>query len=291
MGDYIVTTTTGKAAMDALLQEMDTEWNGWKPDHVMTSLNVFVGSLDASMIEWLLDRTEVESIEVDSVVQSNNGARSSADDQVSPESDEDTGADDQDDQDVQDAHGTPKDFLRGITINTSLQLKGTMPSDVSPINPATWQNEFDRSMTRPKTSRKVSCPTPVQRDDYVRSPMKASRRVKRGWDALHEDDEDEDDEAKEFASATPPPATDTRSADLSRVESCVSALNNPASSADFILSVFKRVEVLFAILMGTRRHRFSDEFTNNIKSALVAGHVTTAVDRYRTSLRLQASTP
>ena len=273
---------------------MSAEWDGWKAKQVMTSLNIFVGSLDATMIEWLLCRTEVESIEVDSVV-SNTEIVASADE--SSKSDEVCGGDDVSNSKTHDdamkaANEMSKQFAAGMTINTGLQLKGNAPFVASPINPATWQSDFDRSTARPKTSRKVSCPTPVQRDDYVCSPSKA-RRVKRNWATLHEEyDDDGSDDGKEYApSAPPPPTTDDRSADLSRVESCVSALNNPTSSADFILSVFKRVEVLLAILMGTRHRQFSREFTSNIKAALVAGHVTTAVDCYRTALRVQVSNP
>ena len=274
---------------------MSAEWDGWQASQVMTSLNIFVGSLDARMIEWLLNRTEVESIEVDSAIASNNERVASADE--SSKSDEVPGGDnvsnpENNDDSAKAGHDISTQFARGMTINTGLHLKGNVPSAVSPINPATWQSDFDRSTARPKTSRKVSCPTPVQRDDYVRSPIKAAR-VKRDWATLYEEhDDDGSNEGDECApSGPPPPTTDDRSADLSNVESCVSALNNPVSSADFILSAFKRIEVLFAILMGTREHKFPQEFTSNIKAALVAGRITTAVDCYRTALRVQVSSP
>lgn len=273
---------------------MNAEWDGWRPNQVMSSLNIFVGSLDAAKIEWLLCRTEVESIEVDSIVRASE-SKSAGADELS-DSEKVSGTDDLSDPENQD--DTTMDLgggFSGMTINTGLELKGTIPSHASPINPATWQKDFDRSTARPKTSRKVSCPTPVQRDDYVRTPIKKAR-MKRGWNALYEqnseDSDQDDDEANvSIHSGTPQSTINDRSADLSRVESCVSALNNPTSSADFILSVFKRIEVLLAILMGTHQHQFAQEYASNIKSALVAGHITTAVDCYRTGLRQQVSSP
>mmetsp|Transcript_7760 Transcript_7760/g.11309 ORF Transcript_7760/g.11309 Transcript_7760/m.11309 type:complete len:190 (+) Transcript_7760:223-792(+) len=185
---------------------------------------------------------------------------------------------------------TPKmqQFAEALTsINAADVILGNSPSkeNVRPIDPATWMQDFDRSTARPSTSRKVSCPTPNQRDDYVaKSPQPQSQYPRTKWDRAHRYSFDDTTSGTESEG-------DLVAEDLSvdTLRAIMAVIKNVRNSSDEILKTYTRHQVIVALLMATNMaFQLSPQQRIAIKLSVVMGRIAAAIANFRDATRAAA---
>lgn len=195
------------------------------------------------------------------------------------------------------------------TSNTNLAHNEPAATNNNPIDPTTWMSEFDRSTARPSTSRRVSCPTPSQRDDYVERSQPRSaqsdktKRVKRTrtkWEKRREESTISQQEAElEESSLLSYHTFDSEDEDTEIVQedlsvdtlkAIVATIRNPMNSADEILKTYTRHQVIVALLMATNlAFALTNQQRLTIKMAVVLGRIPAAVANYREANRADAT--
>lgn len=171
------------------------------------------------------------------------------------------------------------------SVNTAEVLLGNSPSkeNLQPINPATWMQDFDRNTARPATSRRVSCPTPNQRDDYVaHSPVADSANTQTKWGRAQRyyiDDVSEGESEGEIVAE-----------DLSvdTLNAIVAVVTNVRNSSDEILKTYTRHQVLVALLLATNKAELTPPQRLAIKLSVVLGRIPAAIANYREATRAVA---
>mgnify|MGYP000070414285 CR=1 FL=1 len=201
-----------------------------------------------------------------------------------------------------------KEFTERLTsVNAAEVLLGGSPSkdSLQPVNPETWLQDFDRSTARPSTSRRVSCPTPNQRDDYVQpSPVRDVKqrttvnrtrwggRYERHAPALDDDAEDKNgDPDDEFLNDSFDEAPQLVPEDLSleTLRTIVASIRNVTNSADEVLKTYTRHQVIVALLMATNMaYQLTPAQRMAVKMSVVVGRISAAITNFREATRAVA---
>ena len=178
-------------------------------------------------------------------------------------------------------------FAHNLTsLNTAEVLLGNSPSKESaqPINPLTWMQDFDRATARPTTSRRVSCPTPNQRDDYVaRSPVGGLAAPQTKWERAQRYYVDDNSEADSDGGVIPE--------DLSQdtLQAIVAVVKNVRNSSDEILKTYTRHQVIVALLLATNMAvQMTPQQRMGVKLSVVLGRIAAAIANYREATRAVA---
>ena len=170
------------------------------------------------------------------------------------------------------------------SLNTANVVLGNSPSmeSVQPINPVTWMQEFDRSTARPSTSRRVSCPTPNQRDDYVArsSPVAVPSQTK--WERAQRYTVDDTSEGDSDAEVVPEDLS------VDTLRAIVAVVKNVRNSSDEILKTYTRHQVIVALLMATNMALLEPQQRIAVKLSVVMGRIAAAVANFRDATRAVA---
>ena len=198
-----------------------------------------------------------------------------------------------------------------MELNTAEVLLGHAPSEDSlqPINPATWMQDFDRNTARPSTSRRVSCPTPNQRDDYVaQSPPSSNPNSssnaggsndnvlaghgfapRKFWDRSHQYVIDENDSEGDEVESASNSASAMEDLSPDTLNAIIAVVRNVMNSSDEILKTYTRHQVIVALLMATNLATgLTDRQRIAIKMPIVMGRIAAAITNFRDATRAKA---